>query len=101
MCFLMLLLVLFSLSLSLAVPFSHRLSPKNQKSKIKNRKKNLTLLPLVPARLVVHVGRHGVDLFRGELPSPGRHGSLPIRDLRERETEGKEGGREEKKQGGG
>ena len=72
---------------------------KNQKSKIE--KKNLTLLPLVPARLVVHVGRHGVDLFRGELPSPGRHGSLPIRDLREREKEGKKGGREEKKQGGG
>ena len=39
---------------------------KNQKSKIE--KKNLTLLPLVPGRLVKHVGRHGVDLFRGELP---------------------------------
>ena len=73
--------------------------PLSQKSKIKNRKK-LTLLPLVPGRLVKHVGRHGVDLFRGELPSPGRHGSLPIRDLREREKEGKKGGREEKKQGG-
>jgi hypothetical protein len=44
--------------------------PLSQKSKIKNQKskKTHTLLPLVPGRLFKHVGRHGVDLFRGELP---------------------------------
>lgn len=44
--------------------------PLSQKSKIKNQKskKTHTISPLVPGRLVKHVGRHGVDLFRGELP---------------------------------
>ena len=47
----------------------------------KSRKKKPPSSPLVPARLVEHVGRHGVDLLRGELSPPGGHGSLPVGDL--------------------
>ena len=47
----------------------------------KSQKSLFLLSPLVPARLVEHVRRNGVDLLRGELPSPGGHGALPVGDL--------------------